>query len=131
MRKLTTALAVLAFGATALTACSKPEAQQAVEEVQETTSEIAGDAKDAFSSAAADYAVSDPITYDCAKGTRLSVVFSDGKADVTVLSDHDKKVTLTESPAASGALYTATGYSLHTKGDEAMWSSTDETCKKA
>jgi len=131
MRQIATTLAVFAFSAAALSACSKPEAQQAVEEVQETTSEIAGDAKDAFSSAAADYAVSDPIAYDCTKGTRLSVIFSEGKADVTILSDHDKKVSLTESAAGSGKLYTATGYSLHTKGDEATWGSADETCKKA
>ncbi|MFT3996526.1 MAG: MliC family protein [Asticcacaulis sp.] len=131
MRKIAAAFALMAFSATALSACSKPEAEQAVEEAQSTVSELAGDAHDAMSSAAADFAVSDPIAYDCANGTRLSVIFSDGKADITILSDHDKKVSLTESPSGEGTLYTATGYSLHTKGNDATWGSTQEMCKKA
>lgn len=131
MRKIATAVALLALSAASLSACSKPEAQQAVEEVQETTSEIATDAQDAMSSAAADFAVSDPISYTCALGTKLSVVFSEDKADVTVVSDNNHKVTLLKSSSGDGTLYQATGYSLHTKGNDATWGSADEACTKS
>lgn len=130
MRKIATAVALMTLTAASFSACSKPEAQQAVEEVQETTSEIATDAKDAMSSAAADFAVSDPISYTCALGTKLSVVFSDDKADVTVLSDNNRKLTLLKTPSGDGTLYQTEGYSLHTKGNDATWGSADEACTK-
>lgn len=131
MRKFITAAAFGVLSLTALSACSKPEAEQAVEEVQEAATELAADTGAAMSSAASDFATSDPIAYDCALGTKLSVVYSDKTAEVTILSANNQTVTLTETASASGTLYQAPGYSLHTKGDDALWSSKDEACTKA
>lgn len=131
MRK-TAAIALLgALSFTALAACSKPEAEQAVEEIQSTAGELASDAGQAMSSAAADFATSDPIAYTCAMGTSLSVVFSDKTAEVTILSDSSRKVSLTETPSSDGTLYQATGYSFKTKGNDAWWGAKEESCTKS
>jgi membrane-bound inhibitor of C-type lysozyme len=59
--------------------------------------------------------------YKCADGAMISVRFGHDPHDARVSADGGLPSILKPVLAASGARYEAAGMSLHTKGNEALW----------
>lgn len=122
-------LIVAACAAGVLTACNSPETEQNLEQIGTATENLAAEAASAVSSAAVDVTTSDPNIYECARGTRLSVIYHLNKADVTILGATNRTVSLPKVDSDKGELYTAGDDRLHRDGDLATWGK-DEACTR-
>lgn len=112
-----------------LVACNNPETEENLNQIGEATENLATEAAVAVSSAAADLTTSDPNIYECANGTRLSVVYHMDKADVTILGTTNQTVSLPKVDSDTGDLYTAGDHRLHKDGDAATWGA-NEACTR-
>ncbi|MFT4091553.1 MAG: MliC family protein [Asticcacaulis sp.] len=112
-----------------LVACNNPETEQHLDQIGSATESLAVDAASAVSTAAVDLTTSEPYKYECANGTRLSVVYHMDKADVTILGNTDQTVSLPKIDSEKGELYAAGDHRLHRDGDAATWGLND-TCAR-
>jgi len=112
-----------------LVACNNPETEENLNQIGEATENLATEAASAVSSATVDMTTSDPNIYECARGTRLSVVYSMDKADVTILGATNQTLSLPKVDSDSGDLYVSGDHRLHKDGDAATWG-TDEACTR-
>lgn len=120
-----------------LAACSNPETKEAPVDgdIVNKRAADAADASEIKTGAEIQEGVMNSVVravYLCANGDRLTVDFDNPRAMATVRNSNGLAIDLHQQKSASGLWYTAGGYELRGKGNEATWTASDRpqtTCR--